>query len=171
MGKGAFVTVPPHAGSFRASSGIVAAPFSRTVGTVPAPVGSLPFRTSRCGLSTTLPSHDGTDVRVGVLPGRHLLGCPARLALMTSRHCPHRLDWGLAVPPTLPAWVPGEGVRVLMLPARLVLKRALSWLAVRSTRWNELISMNSSPCYIVPVHALAAPPVLFRLADFRASPF
>ena len=37
-------------------------------------------------------------------------------------HCPHRLDWGLAVPPTLPAWVPGEGVRVPMLPARSVLK-------------------------------------------------
>ena len=51
-----------------------------------------------------LPSHDGTDVRVDVLPGRHLLGCPARLALLTSSHCPHRLDWGLAVPPTLPAW-------------------------------------------------------------------
>ena len=48
---------------------------------------------------------------------------------------------------------------------------ALGWLAVRSTRSNELISMSSSPCYIVPVHPLAAPAVLFRLADFRASPF
>ena len=48
---------------------------------------------------------------------------------------------------------------------------ALGWLAVRLTRFNELISMSSSPCYIVPVHPLAAPPELLRLADFRASPF
>ena len=48
---------------------------------------------------------------------------------------------------------------------------ALGWLAVRSTRLNELISMSASSCYIVPVHPLAGPPVLFRLADFRASPF
>ena len=45
---------------------------------------------------------------------------------------------------------------------------ALGWLAVRSTRSNEL---SSSPCYIVLVHPPAAPPVPFRLADFRASPF
>ena len=31
--------------------------------------------------------------------------------------------------------------------------------------------MSSSPSYIVPAHPLVAPPVLFRQADFRASPF
>ena len=46
----------------------------------------------------------------------------ARLALLTSRHRSYRLDWGLTVPPTLPAWEPGEGVRVPMLPARSVLE-------------------------------------------------
>ena len=63
------------------------------------------------------------DVRVGVLSGRHLLVCPSWLALLTSRHRPHRLDWGLAVPSTLPTRVPGESIRVPMLPARSVLKR------------------------------------------------
>ena len=48
---------------------------------------------------------------------------------------------------------------------------ALGWPAVRSTRSNELTPMSSSPCYIVPVHPPAAPPVPFRPADFRASPF
>ena len=71
----------------------------------------------------SLPSHDGTDVRVGVLSGRHLLVRPSWLALLTSRHRPHRFDWGFAVPPTLPTRVPGESVRVPMLPARSVLER------------------------------------------------
>ena len=31
--------------------------------------------------------------------GRHLLGRPTRLALLTSRYCPHRLDWGSRSPP------------------------------------------------------------------------
>ena len=70
-----------------------------------------------------LPSHDGTDVRVGLLSGRHLLVCPSWLALLTSRHCPHRPERGLAVPSTLPTRVPGESIRVPMLPARSVLKR------------------------------------------------
>ena len=39
---------------------------------------------------------------------------------------------------------------------------ALGWLAVRSTRSNELTSMSSSPCYIVPVCPPAAPPVPLR---------
>ena len=48
---------------------------------------------------------------------------------------------------------------------------ALGWLAVRLTRSNKQTSMSSSPCYIVPVRLPAAPPVPFRPADFRASPF
>ena len=44
---------------------------------------------------------------------------------------------------------------------------ALGWLAVRSTRSNELTSMSSSPCYIVPVCPPAAPPVLRRPTSGR----
>ena len=43
--------------------------------------------------------------------------------------------------------------------------RLAGWLAVRSTRLIELISMSSSPSCIVPVHPLLAPPVLFCPAD------
>ena len=51
----------------------------------------------------------------------------------------------------------------------------LGWLAgllaVRSTRSIELVSVSSSPSYIVPARPLVAPPVLLHKADFRASPF
>ena len=68
---------------------------------------------------------------------------------------------------------PALGARYLFLRVRSLSGPLLSgWLAVRSTRSIELISISSSPSYIVPVHPLVAPPVLFRLADFQvAAPY
>ena len=70
---------------------------------------------------------------------------------------------------------PALGARYLLLrvrsfsghPAGL---RLAGWLAVRSTRSIELISISSSPSYIVPVHPLVAPPLFFRLAYRLALP-
>ena len=50
-------------------------------------------------------------------------GGQARLAPLTPRHRSYCFNWGLTVPPTLPAWVPGEGIRVPVLPAWSVLER------------------------------------------------
>ena len=99
-GKRAFVVVPPDARSFRASSGIVAAPVSRTWGTVSFPAGSLPFRTSCCSqagwqfvrLARTRPSA-GDATRAlppGRLPGESILTRRPALPLAApyaSTHC------------------------------------------------------------------------------------
>ena len=69
-----------------------------------------------------LPPHDGTDVGISVLPGGHLLGGPAWLAPLTPGHRSYCVNWGLTVSPTLSARVPGEDVRVPVLPAWSVLE-------------------------------------------------
>ena len=86
-------------------------------------------------------------------------------------HAPFMLPHVSSLHPTL-----ALGARYLLLRVRSFSKhpaglRLAGWLAVRSTRSIELISMSSSPSYIAPVHPLVAPPVLFRPTDFRESPF